>query len=1425
MKRNLFWDTIEQALIIDLKRILLIGYEEGVIDEVGEMWRDKTKSLYEQEKVIGILSRDPKEAKENIKKEASTKSKTIYSKNIETDKKKDLQQVKILSKKDFDTSNGDEARLINYFEEDRRKVFCVNLYQKGNEYGRERVEKYFEKGGIINCSLVLGKGVYWTKKACGHIWLSQMEQILKEKNYKWIGIGGQHRFFVLFKHQNGKCYKAFVEKNNYFRFEEQDEVVLENEKGTSKWKYVNSRSQSIEFKENLLFPKKSSLNLNLIPASSCDWDQIRKQVYQKAGYTCEICGVKSQRLDCNELWDYKSNKQILVGLEAICRDCHLTQHMGYASTIGSSSSSKERVETGKRSESAKLAHERRRKEKYQKLAEEVIEKIANLKPNRETKERLQFISQEQVKDLTKLKRKEKYELLKKISASTLNEVVRLPPQMLLSEIKVMNEKKLKQIKELLRSLSRKKHRRSKEDKTKPSNAYLKIKSELKRMCQRLTEMIKKKDAKGRKRKINQQLQFTTYKAKGAGKWVEVVNPYLTSKRCSECKEINKELGDKEIFKCPNLECDNILDRDINASRNILYKGIKKLEYEDNESARKSQVVENVTVKILDKLQQSQWQGGKVEIKYYKPSSDLDPITKKYPLTRQEIIFEYNESYLIDSLSNLTYHEKCFRDFKMREYLGKKTESERKDLGRTIKCKGECGKECNRLLTQGEVKQDYLVGGYASLCEDCNSYSVETTTTTDLNSLSRNTNPLGLKHTVDLEPFGGSDISYKILPEEPKKESIKKRVVESETSLKNITTSQEYLNQKYPTREDKEKVKELNQKYPTKEDKEKEIEGGELDLREFKNIEEVSIDGGYLKTPLTKLNLDGLNKLTMLDCNRNNLISLDVSGCVNLTILRCFDNNLTSLNLDGLTNLTHLYCLDNNLTSIDFLNQIPNPEKLEKLVIFNNNIQPTDISIFNLTKLTSICIEATDVNEGLEYLPTSLAKATRDVGYCLQTKDQETDKLKKIERLENKILNLEKTKKMIDKATQTEEAKFQNKSTQTEQEYKMPEINYNKDTKDNFRELIEKVNADGSPKNPEARKFFLDNLREFSLWDKSYTLVLWEFIYPGKSEVEFEKELIATEPKKSEAIKAELVKARDKHIQVYNLDVTAFMDEFFPNSRVARDSYSNREEVVYPRRAKELDISQEEVNKLASGKVIRVSGAESNISINIDLTEKIDLSKNKRLKELFMNSSPYITEVRGKQMNLDRLVLSDEKYEVLTTLMMYGSAGTKTSANYLKLNKDHQLIVKIAGQPDTIRFAFNPRGDNNRKVRKKFVRREPDEKTADFKEGEEFNAKRGDIEYEIHDGDIQLASRLNPPELPPGKVETIIISLYNAIKKTVEMSADARKAYTDKDMVKGVEDEYKDMVRGEEKVIKLYMPKRETTKKERESGKGVFTDEE
>lgn len=120
-------------------------------------------------------------------------------------------------------------------------------------------------------------------------------------------------------------------------------------------------------------------------------------------------------------------------------------------------------------------------------------------------------------------------------------------------------------------------------------------------------------------------------------------------------------------------------------------------------------------------------------------------------------------------------------------------------------------------------------------------------------------------------------------------------------------------------------------------------------------------------------------------------------------------SLTKISISGCPNLGVLICVNNDLTSAEFLKQLPSPKKLRILSIYNNKIQSTNIEVFsrfvnlmalkigtqqkalkdgkhnkfygslksyqNLTKLTSICIEATDINEGLEYLPESLADST------------------------------------------------------------------------------------------------------------------------------------------------------------------------------------------------------------------------------------------------------------------------------------------------------------------------------------------------------------------------------------------------------------------------------------------------------------------
>ena len=127
----------------------------------------------------------------------------------------------------------------------------------------------------------------------------------------------------------------------------------------------------------------------------------------------------------------------------------------------------------------------------------------------------------------------------------------------------------------------------------------------------------------------------------------------------------------------------------------------------------------------------------------------------------------------------------------------------------------------------------------------------------------------------------------------------------------------------------------------------------------------------------------------------------------ITDLDFFNQNLTgSWDLSGFVNLRALKVSYNNFTNLDFLNTIPNPEKLIRLVVSNNNLQPTTLEIFrrfvklewlyigtddgginwnhynrftgsleplkNMSKLQVLCIDATDIDSGLEYLPGNLS---------------------------------------------------------------------------------------------------------------------------------------------------------------------------------------------------------------------------------------------------------------------------------------------------------------------------------------------------------------------------------------------------------------------------------------------------------------------
>jgi putative transposase len=94
------------------------------------------------------------------------------------------------------------------------------------------------------------------------------------------------------------------------------------------------------------------------------------------------------------------------------------------------------------------------------------------------------------------------------------------------------------------------------------------------------------------------LHMLTYKAERAGRWVVKVEPRGTTDRCSSCGELVKKPLWVRTHRCP--KCGLELDRDLNAARNILQDGLKKVGREPAEftpaeiwplPARASSVVE------------------------------------------------------------------------------------------------------------------------------------------------------------------------------------------------------------------------------------------------------------------------------------------------------------------------------------------------------------------------------------------------------------------------------------------------------------------------------------------------------------------------------------------------------------------------------------------------------------------------------------------------------------------------------------------------------------------------------------------------------------------------------------------------------------------------------------------------------------------
>jgi hypothetical protein len=67
-----------------------------------------------------------------------------------------------------------------------------------------------------------------------------------------------------------------------------------------------------------------------------DWNRIRMECFRQANNACEICGDKSSRLECHEIWHYDDihHIQTLENLIALCVNCHRAKHMVLARKMG-----------------------------------------------------------------------------------------------------------------------------------------------------------------------------------------------------------------------------------------------------------------------------------------------------------------------------------------------------------------------------------------------------------------------------------------------------------------------------------------------------------------------------------------------------------------------------------------------------------------------------------------------------------------------------------------------------------------------------------------------------------------------------------------------------------------------------------------------------------------------------------------------------------------------------------------------------------------------------------------------------------------------------------------------------------------------------------------------------------------------------------
>jgi len=133
--------------------------------------------------------------------------------------------------------------------------------------------------------------------------------------------------------------------------------------------------------------------------------------------------------------------------------------------------------------------------------------------------------------------------------------------------------------------------------------------------------------------------------------------------------------------------------------------------------------------------------------------------------------------------------------------------------------------------------------------------------------------------------------------------------------------------------------------------------------------------------LTSLDCSQNFKLRVLDCSGNKLTELNVNACLELKALDCSKNFLTELVTEYNHELEELNISNNNFPTQDlsFLSHLVNLK-----IVMVGNIHPLAQGAYNkfkgslqvlsdLTQLEELDISNTDVNNGLEYLPSNVKK--------------------------------------------------------------------------------------------------------------------------------------------------------------------------------------------------------------------------------------------------------------------------------------------------------------------------------------------------------------------------------------------------------------------------------------------------------------------